>query len=139
MMHSACRKTHASRVATYETNYGDGTARVRLGKEKQTERRKREKNRGRLMHGRMDGWWVLWFWLIDCMMELIDEFGRVSWSFCPVSGVSLHGTGTRDKIKKGKLLYLAIDFLTWTLNDYGMLMFFFFLMISLALPCLVLF
>jgi hypothetical protein len=37
------QKTYASRVANYETNYGDGTARVRLGKEKLKKgRRKRE-------------------------------------------------------------------------------------------------
>lgn len=44
-MHSACRKTHASRVAHYEMNYGDGTVRVRLGKEKLKERQK-EKREG---------------------------------------------------------------------------------------------
>ena len=37
------QKTYALRVANYETNYGDGTARVRLGKEKLKKgRRKRE-------------------------------------------------------------------------------------------------
>lgn len=60
------------------------------------------------------------------MMELIDETGGVfPVSFSPVPGGLLHGTGTRDKTEKGKLAHLAIDVLTWTLNDYGMLMFFF--------------
>lgn len=39
------QKTYASRVANYETNHGDGTARVRLGKEK-AERRKGKKKWG---------------------------------------------------------------------------------------------
>ena len=69
---SRMQKDPCMRVANYETNHGDGTARVRLGKEK-AERRK----------------------------------------------------GKKDKTEKGKLAHLAIDVLTWTLNDYGMLMFFF--------------
>ena len=70
-----------------------------------------KERRADLADGWTEGWTGVLAWLIDCMMELIDETGGVfSGLFLTCFGVSpLHGTGTRDKKERREKTFHTCD------------------------------